>query len=479
LALPEIADRAVSALRNAGSYISDLATPTIRLGVTGLARSGKTVFITALVRNLTEGGRLPFFAAAAEGRILTAHLEPQPDDAVPRFDYEGHLAALLSDPPRWPESTRRISELRIALEFRPSGLLRRALRQGQLNIDIVDYPGEWLIDLGLLGRTFADWSQDVIAEARQPLLREAAAPWFAKLAGLDPGAPQDEQVAISAARLFTGYLEAARRTRPALSTLGPGRFLLPGDLEGSPLLTFAPLDIPRESSPARGSLAAMMERRYESYKARVVRPFFREHFSRLDRQIVLVDALEAVNAGPPAVANLTRSLETCLEAFRPGPWSWLTSIFSPRIDRVLFAATKADHLPSTSHDRLQALLASIIDKASKRAATAGAEVGVTALAALRATREMEVRDRDGPLACIRGVPLAGESLEGRTFDGTSEAAIFPGDLPANPQRLLSVAAWPAPVRFVRFRPPTLSAGEPWPHIRLDRALQFLLGDYLQ
>ena len=34
----------------------------------------------------------------------------------------------------------------------------------------------------------------------------------------------------------------------------------------------------------------MMERRYDSYVAHVVKPFFHDHFARLDRQIVLVDA---------------------------------------------------------------------------------------------------------------------------------------------------------------------------------------------
>ena len=31
----------------------------------------------------------------------------------------------------------------------------------------------------------------------------------------------------------------------------------------------------------------MMQRRYEAYKTHVVKPFFRDHFSRLDRQIDL------------------------------------------------------------------------------------------------------------------------------------------------------------------------------------------------
>ena len=94
-------------LRNAGAYFGELNTPALRLGVTGLSRAGKTVFIAALARNLIEGGRLPFFEPYAQGRIQRAYLEPQPDDAVPRFDYEAHLAALQGDPPSWPQSTSR------------------------------------------------------------------------------------------------------------------------------------------------------------------------------------------------------------------------------------------------------------------------------------------------------------------------------------------------------------------------------------
>src|SRR5690606_22884895 len=102
-----------------------------------------TVFITALVNALVAGGRLPFFAAQAEGRILKAYLAPQPDDAIPRFDYEGHLAMLRADPPEWPDSTRRISELRVTIEYEPTGALRRAVGPSRLHLDIVDYPGEW------------------------------------------------------------------------------------------------------------------------------------------------------------------------------------------------------------------------------------------------------------------------------------------------------------------------------------------------
>src|SRR5262249_59296318 len=82
----------------------------------------------------------------------------------------------------------------------------------------------------------------------------------------------------------------------------------------------------------RGTLGAMLARRFESYKTRVVEPFFRDHFARLDRQIVLIDALSALNGGGAAVAGLQHSLEAILKCFRPGATTRLSRILSRRID---------------------------------------------------------------------------------------------------------------------------------------------------
>ena len=488
--LSELTGATADALRSAGAILLDMMTPTVRLGVTGLARSGKTVFITALVRNLVAGGRLPFFAAMAEGRITRAYLEPQPDDSVPRFAYEEHLAELAKDPPQWPESTRRISQLRVTIEYVPATALRRTVGTGRLHVDIVDYPGEWLIDLPLLELSFAEWSRRAVEDARAPQRAGAARQWLPFLAALDADAPASEQVALSGTALFTRYLLDTRAPDPELTAPGPGRFLLPGDLAGSPLLTFFPLPPKAGASTyQRGTLGAMLSRRFESYKTHVVQPFFRDHFARLDRQIVLIDALSAVNAGAGALADLQRTMEAILKCFRPGASTWLSSVLPRRIDRLLFAATKADHLHHTSHDRLESILRLVADKAIARASFAGAEVRVMALAALRATREAEAKSGRQRLPCIVGVPLPGERLGGKLYDGRTEAAVFPGDLPEDPASLLTQAApaaggTDASIHFLRFRPPritleTPSGEEPaLPHIRLDRAIEFLLGDRL-
>ncbi|MFN0264150.1 YcjX family protein [Tepidamorphus sp. 3E244] len=493
--LSDIAEEARLTALSLADYASDIVDPTVRLGVTGLSRAGKTVFITSLVHNLTKGGRLPLFSAFSSGRIASAALRPQPDDAVPRFDYETHLAALTGggdvETRHWPDSTRHISELRIALNFESETFFGRNLGRGTLNLDIVDYPGEWLLDLSLLELTYAQWSAKAVAQSRTKGRSKIAAPFHALLKTLDPAADENETQAREAAAAFTSYLRAAREERYALSALPPGRFLMPGDLEGSPALTFAPLDIAPDARAVRGSLHAMMERRYEAYLSTLVRPFFRDHFARLDRQIVLVDLLQALNAGPSAVSDLETALADILSAFRPGRNSWLSRILARRVDKIVFAATKADHLHHTNHDRLEALLAHIAGRAISRADFAGAATDVVALASVRATREATVNRGGDALDCIVGVPQEGQTVAGETYDGKTEIALFPGDLPNDPRKVMadpthalsapegvSEAEWEA-FRFLRFRPPLLNGpNDVLPHIRLDRVLEFLLSDRL-
>jgi predicted YcjX-like family ATPase len=479
--LATITDETRLALTTLVERTVGIRTPALRLGVTGLARAGKTVFISALVHNLIHGGRLPLFKAYSSGRVTTARLEPQPDDAVPRFDYERHVKALV-DERVWPDSTRQISELRLTIEYESATFLTRHLGSGRIHIDIVDYPGEWLLDLPLLSKDYATWSAETVTAARIRGRPELAARWLGRLAEVNPAAPEDEALARELAALFTEYLRAVRAEGTSLSTMAPGRFLMPGDLDGSPALTFSPLDLGDGSIPP-GSLAAMMSRRYESYKSAVVRPFFREHFARLDRQIVLVDALEALNGGPEAVTALETALADILAAFRLGRTGWFGSLVSRRIDRILFAATKADHLHHRDHDRLEAVLSRIVQRAIARAEFAGATVDVIALASVRATREGTVTHRGERLPSIIGTPLPGERVNGDLFDGSSEIAMFPGDLPEDPESVFQADREPTALRFVRFRPPKLERTAEGmtlslPHIRLDRALEFLIGDRL-
>ena len=208
----------------------------------------------------------------------------------------------------------------------------------------------------------------------------------------------------------------------------------------------------------------------------VVAPFFRNHFARLDRQVVLVDLLGAIHDGPGAVEDLRKAMAEILGCFRPGQNSWLAPILGRRIDRILFASTKADHLHHTQHARLAAITEALVRDARDRAQFRGAETQALAIAAIRATVEQSVTHGGREVDLVRGRRIA---------DG-EETALYPGELPSDPAHLLAQAhkgetRWlDAEYDVMRFAPPrlTLSPGEGPPHIRLDRAAQFLIGDRL-
>ncbi|MGR3678038.1 MAG: YcjX family protein [Paracoccaceae bacterium] len=471
MVISALADSVMRGVESVSDGVSEtFFEPTIRLGVTGLARSGKTVFITSLVANMLNRGRMIQLSAAQQGRINAAFLQPQPDDTVPRFDYEAHLGDLTARQPKWPDSTRAVSELRLSLKVQPLSFFSGLQGPRTLHIDIVDYPGEWLLDLGLMDKNFDQWSAEVLTRIAD---RKCAKPFLDALTGVDPTAEHDEPQAKALANAFTDYLNDARETGYYDCT--PGRFILPGDLEGSPVLTFAPLSVSQASK--RGTLHRELERRFEAYKSRVVRPFFRDHFARLDRQVVLVDVLGAVNSGPRAVEDMRRGMADILSAFRPGRNAFLTRLLrGRRVEKILFAATKADHLHHTQHPQLTAIMEALTAEARDRAQFAGAETDAMSLAALRATTE-EIRSIDGAdVPFVRGV-----------LEKTGKLAVFsPGALPQDPAHLLGPARggarqWlDAEFQAMRFAPAplTLQPGDGPPHIRLDRAAEFLFGDRL-
>ena len=79
-----LADRIGRGIEGASAQLSGaFLEPVIRLGVTGLSRSGKTVFITSLVANLLDRGRMPGLQAAASGAIRTPTCNRSPTTPCP------------------------------------------------------------------------------------------------------------------------------------------------------------------------------------------------------------------------------------------------------------------------------------------------------------------------------------------------------------------------------------------------------------
>ncbi|MEZ5930628.1 MAG: YcjX family protein [Alphaproteobacteria bacterium] len=453
--------------RNIDDLINLTLDRTVRLAVTGLRQSGKTVFITTLIHHLLNGQELPFFTPVKQKRLLGARLLPPYVGDPPPFPFETSRASLTAEPPAWPEPTRGLSSLRLELRVANTGFLARQFSDYRSQqIEIIDYPGEWLLDLPMMDQSFEDWSATTIELARSAARRDLAADWLsaldedAKTKVNAPAGPAERERAATLAELYRRYLKAAQAA--GFSFLQPGRMTMPGDLAGAEHLNFCPLP------PGAGGPYTLMSDRFEHYRDRVVRPFYADHFSRFDRQIVLVDLISALNRGRAVFEDTQHALNTVMESFRYGASSLIARLFRPRIEKLLFVATKADHVAHNQHHNLRLLLEQMVVNAAGHARFEGVQPVFMAIASLRSTDMVKTDHHGQTLSCVRG-RLKGEDRETVLFPGE-----IPPDLPVDDD-------WAdGRFHFRDFAPRRLrinGGGQPQ-HIRVDQALDILLGDRL-
>ena len=452
---------------------------TIWLAVTGLSRAGKTVFITSLIHNLLSAlhnpNRMPLLNAIGEGRLIAARLDGAKAQRLPRFPYPDNIETMATTPAGWPRATADISEIGIDIRFVPTGLIGDLLGRvsggaATLKLRIVDYPGEWLLDLPLLSQTYAEWSRAMLLLWRRGLRADVSKDFFAFIADHPADEASSEAVAKQAHDLYRALLIAAR-DRHGLSYLQPGRFVCPGALGDVPYLWFAPLDMPETvERPAAGSLGALMEQRFEVYKKEVVAKFYESYFRNYARQIVLVDVLGALLAGREAFEDTRLATEAILESFRYGQHNILTKLIgSARVEKVLFAATKADHIPDSQRDHMSALLRNMAALPVLEARGSSADIDVTTLASVASTVE-GTQEIEGKREHV---------VIGRPAGGARQTKFFGGQVPIRPPR---PDAWGKPfLEIPKFEPPLIDPApvDGIPHINLDLALEYLIGDRLR
>jgi predicted YcjX-like family ATPase len=476
-------DRVGAGLSEWLSGVPDLAElvrgSTVGLAVTGLSRAGKTVFITSLVHNLLSAlhqpHRMPLLKVVGDGRLVAAKLAGGKTSRLPRFPYERNIEHMAASPADWPARTTDICEVEIDIRFVPAGVLGFLLGRigsgaATLKLKIVDYPGEWLLDLPLLTQSYADWSRATLQLCRRGMRAGIAREFIAFLSDHRYDAPASEDDAKCAHELYRQYLRAAR-DQHGLSFLQPGRFLDPGALGEKSYMWFAPLDIPDSvQRPANGTQTALMERRFETYKSEVVMPFYNQYFRNYSRQVVLVDVLGALLAGREVFEDTRQAIDAILQSFRYGQGGIFNRLLrNARIEKVLFAATKADHVPEVQRDHLAALLRNMVALPALDVTSSNAKIDVTTLASVISTEE-DTQEIDGHRVQV---------VVGKPVGSDTRAKFFIGNVPARPPR---PEAWGKPfLNIPVFEPPVIDVSpvDGIPHITLDLALEYLIGDQLR
>ena len=464
------------------TIIRRTADKHVRLAITGLSGAGKTAFITGLVNQLLhsgnsyKGNNLPLWHVAREQRLLGVERMQQPDLEIASFDYQGGINALTSTPNDWPASTRNISELRLALHFQPSsGVLSKFTDRSTLILDIVDYPGEWLLDLPLLKMNYQQWSLE--QKQHQQKYQQSAfySEFMSLVKQLDLAAKADNEQIEKIAEVYRQLLLDLVNNQ-GFYLAQPGRMLLPGDLAGSPLVTWFPLSQlsenewqTLEAESDDESYFKVLKQRYQSYVEKAVKPFYKNHFSRFDRQVVLVDSLTALNHGQGQFNDMAEALSNILTSFQFGESNLLKRLFAPKIDKLLFAASKVDHITRDQQTNLLYLLNDMLQESRQFANIKGCDVETMAISAIKATKHGLVNSNGKQIEAVYGQ---------KNSDG-SDVTLFPGEVP---KALPKKSFWDQQgFNFVDFAPPKHLQGEVKPqleHIRLDHLLQYLLGDKL-
>ncbi|WP_231757073.1 YcjX family protein [Microbulbifer elongatus] len=431
------------------------------IGITGLSGAGKSTLITSLVYQLSHPDRaqLPGFAPALNGRLIGADLHPAVDSGLPLFEYQRCIEALTANPPRWPESTRDLSALELHLHLQ-SRRFGRKYRQ-KLILEFRDYPGEWLMDLPLLRLDFATWcrhQRDLLAGETRRALAPAL---LARLENLNPEATADPRELDS---LWQDYRQFLRDCRGSarLSYLQPGRALLDNDEYGFfPLTALAHQSAAELAALPEDSVYRVLEARYREYVETLVSPFVESHFRHLDRQLVLVDLIGTLFAGEEALEDMRMAFGHIADTFRYGSNGLLRKLWRPRIDRLVFAATKVDQVLAADHDALRQLLGQQLQQVFSGARHRGLPLYCEAIAAVRCSNESV---RDGRRM------LVGHGMDGR-YLGFENAEIL-AHLPQEGDWQHYNGGLPP-----QLRPPVGIGSEGYmPHIRIDALLNLLLGD---
>jgi hypothetical protein len=183
-----------------------------------------------------------------------------------------------------------------------------------------------------------------------------------------------------------------------------------------------------------------------------------------------VDVLGALLAGHEVFEDTQRALDAILESFRYGHSGIIERLLRGiRIEKVLFAATKADHVPEVQRDHLASLLGNMVALPTLDVRSSNAAIDVTALASVISTEE-DVQEIDGHRVQV---------VVGKPVGSSTRAKFFIGNVPARPPR---PEAWGKPfLNIPVFEPPVIDVSpiDGIAHINLDLALEYLIGDQLR
>jgi predicted YcjX-like family ATPase len=434
----------------------------VKIAITGLSRSGKTVFITSLVNQLLSGKRIQRVMRERDKEFI-CRIVPNESGETAVFDYRTILDGGKSETPKWPQSTSNLSKITIQIEVKSKSSF---FPNKFIDLQLIDYPGEWLFDLEMANMSFLQWSEVLIPHIKTSSKKDYAREWLEELSKHDIYGFSDGSADQEIVDKYKSYLKKLQDL--GYSVIQPGRNFYSGTVKDQSILIFTPLPKPKYIQPHEDSIYSRFEKRYDRYLSEIVLPVAEEYFSQFDRQIVLVDLLKTLQNGYYPFIDMSDAIKKIVAIYKYGNQSFLKSLMERKIDRVLFGATKADYIPTTQHGNFQKLLDSLVEEAKKELSIAGIDAQSVIFSSIRSTEDAEKRVGDRSMSCVKG-KLAGSQTESIEYVGD-----IPEDFPSKNEWREEMFNFPkfSPVQF-----PDRDI-DAVPHINMDLIIDYLIGDKL-
>jgi len=433
--------------------IPDISLPSnnIKIAITGLSRAGKTVFITSFIDQLLHQNKLQGITVSNQAFKVSLKA---PMQNAKRFDYYTFIQQLKEEH-KWTNGTDEISHT--ILEFESKSRFS-FMKNSTFTIELIDYPGEWLLDLSLLKMSFEEWSEKTILWLRQitdPLAKE----YLQTIDSLNEtiSSPDLEL------KLHKQYKELLIHLKKHhYSQLTPGRFILPSDLANDPILTFAPIE---SNIP---SLNKLFKEKYNHYIKEVVKGIHLEHFKGFQRQVVLVDVIEALQNGYECYKDMKTGLQGMLDLYDHKNKNFFLQWLSPSIKKVLFIATKADQVAASQHANFSMLLNDMIEEICRNMDISHIQTDTQIAASLKSTITIEKTYQGKKLSFIRGILKENSQMHD----------LYPGEMPS---KFPTKEEWKCDnYGYKSFLPPKkpYRENESLEHINMDKVINKLIGDLL-
>lgn len=386
---------------------------TRRVAVLGMSSSGKTVFLTSLIDRLLRNNRRKVSSLFGDYTLNVSRVDPDSD--MPEFPYSYYREECLRTQ-RWPDKSVASSAYHLRQTRESSGFAGFVAQQSSRELSLFDIPGERIADFSLAGRSYAEWSDEILETLGTASYAHYSEPFLKLL--------ESDLADLTEHDLLTSYKRVlARLARQLIPLVTPSTFLV-HESGQYPAIGEVPaheqtvdelidsricglhqqhqfLPLPARVRAHHIALNNEYERRFDQYRDIIATPLG-AGFLGADQLIILVDIAAILEGGPEIYHGTRTILKLAVEYLDPrsprgGRLHDLTMRFltggrkrSGGIREILIVATKADcvHRLDRTNVRplLQDLTRDILDDPLRQR---GIQVDYLDCAAIEATESLD------------------------------------------------------------------------------------------